>query len=76
VEARTFSVEVITLLPSIEALLQLVDALVSFAVITGLFAAIYKIMPDVRIEWRDVILGRSARRHRKDLVERSCRAAV
>jgi membrane protein len=34
-----------SLLPSIEALLQLVDALVSFAVITGLFAAIYKIMP-------------------------------
>jgi membrane protein len=46
-----------SLLPSIEALLQLVNALASFAVITCLFAAIYKIMPDVRIEWRDVMLG-------------------
>ena len=46
-----------SLLPSIEALLQFVNAFVSFAVITGLFGAIYKIMPDVRIEWRDVMLG-------------------
>jgi membrane protein len=46
-----------SVLPSIEVLLQLVNELVSFAVITGLFAAIYKIMPDVRIEWRDVMLG-------------------
>jgi len=45
------------LLPSIEALLQLVNALASFAVITCLFAAIYKIMPDIRIEWLDVMLG-------------------
>ena len=30
---------------------------VSFVVITGLFAAIYKVMPDARIEWRDVLLG-------------------
>jgi membrane protein len=40
-----------------EALLQFVNALASFAVITCLFAAIYKIMPDVRIEWQDVMLG-------------------
>jgi membrane protein len=46
-----------SVLPSLEVLLQLVNALVSFAVITGLFAAIYKIMPDVRLEWRDVVLG-------------------
>jgi membrane protein len=43
--------------PSFEAVLHLLNLLVSFAVITGLFAAIYKIMPDVRIEWRDVVLG-------------------
>jgi membrane protein len=46
-----------SLLPSMEALLQLVNALASFAVITCLFAAIYKILPDVRIERQDVMLG-------------------
>lgn len=39
------------------AVMHVVNALVSFVVITGLFAAIYKVMPDVRVEWRDVILG-------------------
>ncbi|HEX3683836.1 MAG TPA: YihY/virulence factor BrkB family protein [Bryobacteraceae bacterium] len=39
------------------ALMHVVNSLISFLVITGLFAAIYKIMPDVRVEWRDVILG-------------------
>jgi membrane protein len=39
------------------ALMHIVNALISFVVISGLFAAIYKIMPDVRVEWRDVILG-------------------
>ena len=29
----------------------------SFAVITGLFAAIYKVLPDARIAWRDVWVG-------------------
>jgi len=46
-----------SVLPSTEALLHLANSLVSFVVITGLFAAIYKIMPDVRLEWRDVVLG-------------------
>jgi membrane protein len=31
--------------------------LVSFVAITGLFAAIYKVIPEVRIEWRDVWPG-------------------
>ena len=44
-------------LPLPEALLHAANSLVSFVVITGLFAAIYKIMPDARIEWRDVLLG-------------------
>jgi membrane protein len=38
-------------------LLDVLNSLVSFAVIAGLFAVIYKVMPDVRIEWRDVMLG-------------------
>jgi membrane protein len=37
--------------------LHVANSLLSFVIITGLFAAIYKIMPDVRIEWRDVLLG-------------------
>jgi len=46
-----------TLLPASEGTLQAVNAILSFAAITFLFAAIYRIMPDVRIEWRDVVLG-------------------
>ena len=45
-------------LPGIEtALLDSGSSIISFLVIAGLFAAIYKLMPDVPIEWRDVILG-------------------
>ncbi len=44
-------------LPLSEEMLQIGNALVSFVVITGLFAAIYRIMPETRIEWRDVVLG-------------------
>lgn len=46
-----------SILPWEAAIMHVVNAVVSFVVITGLFAAIYKVMPDVRIEWRDVILG-------------------
>lgn len=38
-------------------LLDLASSLVTFLIIAGIFAAIYKIMPDVSIEWRDVIWG-------------------
>lgn len=40
-----------------ELLLQLLNALVSFGVITVLFALIYKVLPSVRIAWSDVWLG-------------------
>jgi uncharacterized BrkB/YihY/UPF0761 family membrane protein len=46
-----------SILPAHEAILEFVNFIVSFVVITGLFSAIYRILPDVRIEWRDVILG-------------------
>ena len=46
-----------SVLPVTEVLLHVSNVVVSFAVITALFAAIYKIIPDVRLEWRDVILG-------------------
>ncbi|HBY97286.1 MAG TPA: ribonuclease BN [Chloroflexi bacterium] len=37
--------------------LQIVDFVVSFAVITLLFAMIYKVLPDVEIAWGDVWIG-------------------
>jgi membrane protein len=37
--------------------LQAVDAGVSFTVMTVLFAAIFKILPDAEIAWRDVLAG-------------------
>lgn len=50
-----------TSVSGIEAvLLHVLNALLSFVVIAGLFAAVYKVMPDVHIEWRDVILGGAA----------------
>ncbi len=45
------------LLPVPEAVLQGVNFLVSFAVITLLFAMIYKILPDAKISWSDVWIG-------------------
>jgi len=39
------------------AVLQILNSFVSFGIIASVFAAIYKIMPDVPIEWRDVALG-------------------
>jgi membrane protein len=40
-----------------ETLLQITNFVLSFALITGLFALIYKIMPRIRVEWRDVRVG-------------------
>src|SRR5205085_6912124 len=40
-----------------EALGHGLDIVVSFAVVTALFALIYRYMPDVRIEWHDVWIG-------------------
>ena len=45
------------LLPWPEGMLQVANSILSFIVITILFAAIYRFMPDARIEWRDVGLG-------------------
>ena len=46
------------LMPGVSTvLLEIVNTAISFAVVTGLFAAIYKVLPDAEIEWRDVIVG-------------------
>jgi membrane protein len=44
-------------LPGGVGLWQGINGLLSFALITVLFAFIFKILPDVRIAWRDVWLG-------------------
>ena len=45
------------LLPGPEPLIQVINFLVSFGVITVLFAMIYKMLPDVSIQWSDVWIG-------------------
>ena len=44
-------------LPALEAILHVLNTSISFIIITLLFAAIYKIMPDVHLQWHDVMLG-------------------
>lgn len=44
-------------LPGGEVLWQSLNFLFSFAVITGLFAMIFKVIPDATIRWRDVTVG-------------------
>ena len=46
-----------SMLPSLELPLHFLNALFSFVVVTGLIAAVYKIMPETRTEWYDVMLG-------------------
>ena len=44
-------------IPLVETLLGGSEMLVSFAVVTMLFATIFKVLPDVLLSWRDVMLG-------------------
>ena len=41
-------------------LLKTWDFIISFVVISGLFAMIFKLVPNVRLFWRDVVLGATA----------------
>ncbi len=45
------------MLPGVDLLIQLLNFLVSLAMVTVLFAAIYKVLPDQSIEWYDVWVG-------------------
>jgi membrane protein len=47
----------VSFFPGYEAVLHVLNIAVSFVIITFLFAAIYKVMPDVRLQWHDVLLG-------------------
>jgi hypothetical protein len=44
-------------LPLPEVVLLTLNVLLSVAVVTGIFAVLFKFLPDVEIPWRDVILG-------------------
>ena len=44
-------------LPVPEFLLQIINLFVSFAIVTLLFAMIYKLLPDISIQWGDVWIG-------------------
>jgi membrane protein len=44
-------------LPGLSWLWQLLNFALSFGIITLLFAAIYKVLPDAQIAWRDTLLG-------------------
>jgi membrane protein len=46
-----------SVLPGGETIWQAVNMVVSLAVIAGLFALIFKVLPDVRLPWRDVLIG-------------------
>jgi membrane protein len=48
-----------SLLPAPEWALHLAASVASFVVITLLFAAIYKLLPDIRLRWSDVAIGAS-----------------
>jgi membrane protein len=45
------------MLPLPEVVLDAVNVAVSFVTLTILFALLYKVIPEVRIEWRDVWIG-------------------
>jgi membrane protein len=44
-------------LPIPELVLQLATSVLSFVIVTFMFAAIYKVLPDVHLKWSDVAVG-------------------
>src|SRR5579863_5729899 len=44
-------------LPFGALILQILNFVISFALISVLFAAIYKVLPDVKLHWADVVVG-------------------
>lgn len=47
----------VNLLPGVEFLISILNLVISFVVIGAMFALIYKFLPKVKLEWRDVIVG-------------------
>lgn len=47
------------LLPGLGFLWKIINLAISFGAIAGLFALVYKYLPDITIAWRDVLVGAS-----------------
>ncbi|MCX7592193.1 MAG: YihY/virulence factor BrkB family protein [Fischerella sp.] len=45
------------LLPGVDALWQLANFILGFAIATLLFGLIFKVLPDAKITWKDVLIG-------------------
>lgn len=45
------------LLPGVDFLWQIVSFILSFSITTVLFGLIFKVLPDVKITWKDVLIG-------------------
>ncbi|MBX3501383.1 MAG: YihY/virulence factor BrkB family protein [Alphaproteobacteria bacterium] len=45
------------LFPALEIVLGIVDLVLSLGITTALFAAMYKVLPDAPVAWREVLLG-------------------
>ena len=43
--------------PGASSLLRFVNIAISFAITTVLFGAVYKVLPDKQLQWRDVLIG-------------------
>jgi membrane protein len=46
-----------TLFPALEVVLGVTDLVLSIGITTALFAAMYKVLPDAPIAWREVLVG-------------------
>ncbi|WP_193195926.1 YihY/virulence factor BrkB family protein [Nostoc sp. MG11] len=45
------------MIPGVDFIWQIVNFIVSFAITTLLFGSIFKVLPDVKITWSDVLIG-------------------
>ena len=52
-----FSTYLSIVFPALQAVLNVVDVVLSALLIGGLFAAMFKVLPDTDIAWRDVAVG-------------------
>jgi membrane protein len=54
---ESFSLYLKIVFPVLQSVLSVVDVVLSAVLIGGLFAAMFKVLPDVDIAWRDVAIG-------------------
>jgi membrane protein len=52
-----FSLYLANMMPGLDSILGIIDIVVSFVVITALFAMIFKYLPDIKIRWGAIWMG-------------------